>query len=87
LLIGIHLFSQSNLGSDLQAKIADGVARVAASMAMIMSSHGTLIEHVTGSTNVSIENRMKATADGVIAAEYAMIYWAMTHGALGRKPL
>ena len=39
LLIGIHLIPQTNPGGDLQAKITDCVARLAASTAMIGSSH------------------------------------------------
>ena len=87
LLIGIHLIPQSKFGGDLQAKITDCVARFAASTAMIESSHWTLIEHFTGSANVSIENRMQRMARFVIATEDAVVYRAMTHGAIGCKTL
>ena len=46
LLVGVHLIAQPDLGSDLQTKVTDRVARLAASIPMIRSSHRAFVQHL-----------------------------------------
>ena len=62
LLEGIHMIPQANLGGDLQTKIPDRITGLAASSAMVGSPHRTVIEHRTGPTKVTIEDRMEGAA-------------------------
>ena len=82
LLKGVHLIPQTKLASDLQTKITDRIPGLAAFIAMVGSSHRTSIEHRACPTQVAIKDRMEGATGSVVAAEYAVVYGAMAHGAV-----
>ena len=62
------MIPQAKLGSDLQTKVSGSFTRLAAFIAMVGSPHRTVIERRTGSTQVSLEDRMEGTTGAVVAA-------------------
>jgi hypothetical protein len=77
------MIPQANLGSDLQTEVPTGITGLAASIAMVGSPYRTVIEHRTGPTEVTIEDRMERPACRVVAAQHAMVYRLVSPGALG----
>jgi len=71
---------QAKLGSDLQTKIPDRIPGLAASIAMVGSSHRTGIELGTGSAYGAIEDRMERTTGGIVTAQYTVVYGTMALG-------
>ena len=87
LLECIHLIPQAKLLGDLQAEVPGGVTGTASFLTVIGSPYGTAFKHLTGTADIAVEDGMKGTALRVVAAQYAVVYRAVSHGTAGYTTL